>query len=43
MAGPGWGSAERCYASGDRVLLHTKPGRAGATTMSGGCELDRTL
>ena len=29
MAGPGWRSADRSYASGDRVLLHTKPGRAG--------------
>ncbi len=29
LAGPGWGSAQRSYAAGDRVLLHTKPGPAG--------------
>ena len=27
LAGPGWGSGERAYAAGDRVLLHAKPGR----------------
>ena len=29
LVGPGWGSGERCYAAGDRVLLHTKPGPEG--------------
>jgi conjugative relaxase-like TrwC/TraI family protein len=30
LAGPGWGTgAQRRYARGDRVLLHTKPGPAG--------------
>ena len=29
MVGPGWGSGERSYAAGDRVLLHTKPGPEG--------------
>lgn len=30
MTGPGWGSgAQRPYAEGDRVLLHTKPGVEG--------------
>ncbi|MGH9177909.1 MAG: AAA family ATPase, partial [Acidimicrobiales bacterium] len=29
LVGPGWGSGERCYATGDRVLLHTKPGPDG--------------
>jgi len=30
LTGPCWGTgAERPYASGDRVLLHTKPGHAG--------------
>jgi conjugative relaxase-like TrwC/TraI family protein len=26
LVGSGWGSAERSYAAGDRVLLHAKPG-----------------
>ena len=29
LVGPGWGSSERSYAAGDRLLLHTKPGPAG--------------
>jgi conjugative relaxase-like TrwC/TraI family protein len=29
LAGPGWAGEERSYASGDRVLLHAKPGHQG--------------
>ncbi len=29
VAGPGWAAEERCYAAGDRVLLHTKSGQPG--------------
>ncbi|MDP9019536.1 MAG: relaxase domain-containing protein [Actinomycetota bacterium] len=29
LVGPGWGSTQRSYAAGDRVLLHTKPGQLG--------------
>ncbi|HEV2810918.1 MAG TPA: MobF family relaxase [Acidimicrobiales bacterium] len=29
VVGPGWGSTQRSYAAGDRVLLHAKPGQPG--------------
>ncbi|MBW3575718.1 MAG: relaxase domain-containing protein [Actinobacteria bacterium] len=29
LVGPGWGSTQRSYAAGDRVLLHAKPGPPG--------------